>query len=195
MRDRKKIRDFFDNLSEKWDLMDRKDQNSIIEIFNTLNLNQDQKILDVGCGTGILFDYYLKTNPKEVVAVDISKKMTAIAKLKYKSFDKIRVLNMDVFDLNEGDFDLIMLYNSYPHIIERQSFAKKCITLLREKGFVVIAHGSGRQEINSVHAGHDTDISTKLNDPLEEIKIWEKNFNVIKLIDRDDIYLIILQLK
>lgn len=195
MKDRKKIRDFFDKLSEKWDLMDRDDQESITEIFSILNLQENLKILDVGCGTGVLFDYYLNTNPKKVIAVDISEKMSAIAKLKYLSCDKIEVLNKDVFDLEKEDFDLIMLYNCYPHIIEKQSLAEKCVDLLKAKGEVVIAHGSGRKEINSVHAGHDTEISTRLEDPLTEIKVWEKNFNVIKLIDRDDLYLIILQVK
>lgn len=195
MREHKKIKDFFDMLSEKWDSMQRNDEKSIEKIFSILNLKQNLKILDVGCGTGVLFDYYLKFHPQKVVGVDISEKMVEKAKLKYQHIDKIKILNKDIFDLEDKDFDLVMLYNCYPHIIEKEDFVKKCLDFVNEKSFVVIAHGSGREEINAIHTGHDKEISTGLDSPSNEVKIWEKYFKSKKLIDEADFYLIVLQLK
>ncbi len=70
-----------------------------------------EKILDVGCGVGILASTLRKIYPKsEILGIDISFPMVNFAKIRYGSFVKFR--NLDFFDF-KGKQDLIIIFHSF----------------------------------------------------------------------------------
>lgn len=88
------------------------------------NISENDIVLDIGCGNGILtYDVAKKT--KKVFAIDISKENIAFAKQIYNS-ENIEYLQGDatkyIFDHN---FDVIILSNVLEHIENRIEFLKK----------------------------------------------------------------------
>ena len=57
---------FFDTMAERWDAVCVHDPGKIRTILDRTNLRQNARILDVGCGTGILESYLLPYEPRQI---------------------------------------------------------------------------------------------------------------------------------
>lgn len=181
-----KIIDFFDEASCNWDdkHCDTQGAKKIIDVFKPYIFNKT--ILDVGCGTGVLYPYLKKASAKSIKAIDISPKMVEIAKTKYR--DDVFFCE-DIYTLNECEkFDLIILFNSYPHFLDAQMLVDKIYELLNKSGRFIIAHGASKEEINSHHKAHALGVSRKLLGAQEESKLWNKYFNIDCTEDSDIYY-------
>ncbi len=78
----------FQNSAEFYELIYQnkdyeKEAGYIYELLNSLNIDMEGEILDIGCGTGGYLPFHLKKNVK-ITGVDISKEMLEIAKHKFK---------------------------------------------------------------------------------------------------------------
>ena len=65
--DKKTVKDFFDNLAKDWDSFEQPNSAVIEKILDYADIRSGCSVLDVACGTGILFPYYLKRNPLPAV--------------------------------------------------------------------------------------------------------------------------------
>lgn len=85
------------------------------------NVNENDTVLDIGCGNGAL-TYDLAKKAKKVVGIDLSEKNISIAKRKY-SRDNIEYIHGDALtDLPNEWFDVIILSNVLEHIDKRVEF-------------------------------------------------------------------------
>ena len=110
------IIEFFDRCAPFWDAEMIKSDEIIGTILNNAEVQEGQRILDVACGTGVLFDYYLERNVESVTGIDISPEMAKIAAAKYADNPKVQVLCGDVEEASfEDKFDCIVVYNAFPH--------------------------------------------------------------------------------
>ena len=66
------IKSFFDEKAENWDLIVRNNPEMIDAILTITGPLTGRKILDIACGTGILFSPILKQVPLEYHAIDLS---------------------------------------------------------------------------------------------------------------------------
>ena len=73
---------FFNKMAEKWDQIADDDFDLIRAILKLSSIEDKGKILDVGCGTGILENFFKGTNLK-VTAIYISDKMIEKAESKF----------------------------------------------------------------------------------------------------------------
>ena len=80
--DKKKIIQFFDQCASWWDDDMIRNEDIICKIFDNCEIDQNSKVLDVACGTGVLFEDYLKRNVSSLTGIDISSEMVKIAKRK-----------------------------------------------------------------------------------------------------------------
>lgn len=177
---------FFNKMAEKWDQIADDDFDLIRAILKLSSIEDEGKILDVGCGTGILENFFKGTNLK-VTAIDISDKMIEKAESKFKE-DNISFKNIDLFDFDEKDFDFIILYNIYPHFKDQRALASKLYNLLSDSGRLTIAHGHGKNYINKLHGKIESD-SNSLKAVEEEIKYFSDFFKVDIKIDTDNCFM------
>ena len=151
-------RDFFDGKAAQWDAFSEHDA-AIIEAILTVGGDwQGQRVLDLACGTGVLFPFLRARQPAYLRAIDLSPAMIAQAKRKYAPSPDFRIDAMNFYDLEEGGFDRIVVYNAYPHFLNKAAFAGQVQRCLRPGGRLLIAHGAGRNQINGCHADGKTSV-------------------------------------
>ena len=185
-----KVIDFFDSLAENWDNKIIINAEKIEKILDYANIGEGQRILDLACGTGVLFNFLLEKKVKEIVGIDISPEMIKKAQLKF-NHPNIKTFAMDFFDYNENNFDVVTIYSAYPHFQNREKLAKHVSECLKEGGRFIVAHIESKEKINSRHNGKIvSDVSTELKSAEEEALFWKPYFNVDTLIDNDEIYIL-----
>ena len=85
------ISNFFNKLAADWDTICEHDPKKIECLLTMCGNLENKRILDVGCGTGILEGFLGKIPGVSVLGIDISERMIEIAVKKYNS-ENIRFL-------------------------------------------------------------------------------------------------------
>ena len=75
--------EFFDRAASGWDAAMIKNDVIVEKILDNAEIEAGQDILDVACGTGVLFPYYLQRGAASVTGIDISPEMAKIADSKF----------------------------------------------------------------------------------------------------------------
>ena len=184
------IRDFFNKVATNYV---HDDSIAIEELLDSLNLSKFPRILDLGCGKGIISDRLLQRNSGEVIAIDLSDKMIEFAKQENRQ-SKVKFINADFYDFtSEKPFDMIICFDAFPHFLDVDSYVKKAASLLKTGGELIIAHDIGREELNSHHHAHAMGVSRMLKEPIDEAKPFEKLFDVVLANEGTNYYHIFLK--
>ena len=183
--DKKDVIEFFDRCAPGWDADMIKSDVKIGKILDNAEVGEGMDVLDVACGTGVMFPYYLERNVASVTGIDISPEMAKIAQEKFREEARVQVVCADVEEYAfDRKFDVIVVYNAFPHFPEPAQLIKTLCGLLNEGGRLTIAHGASREAIDGHHSGAASKVSNglmsadslkKLFDPLFEVEIMISN--------------------
>ena len=185
---KKDIVEFFDRLAPQWDADMIRHDHIIDAILDGAEVKSGVEVLDVACGTGVLIPDYLKRNVASVTGVDISAEMVRIAKEKFPQ-ENVRFLNQDVETLEEEKkYDVIMIYNAFPHFPDPEHLIAVLSEKLKEGGTLTVAHGMSRAKIDRHHEGTASKVSRGLMHEDELAAIFEKYLEVIVKISDDHMY-------
>lgn len=161
--EKKDVIEFFDRCAPAWDAEMVKSDKIINAILDNAEVGPGMDILDVGCGTGVMFPYYLERGAASVTGVDISPKMAQIAGEKYAGNSAVRVICADVEEFSfDRRFDAVVVYNAFPHFPEPKRLIKTLAALLKEGGRLTVAHGASREAIDGHHQGSASGVSNGL---------------------------------
>lgn len=154
---------FFDCCAPTWDANMVKSDEIIGKILDNAEIGSGMDVLDVACGTGVMFEYYLRRNVKSITGIDISPEMSKIAAGKYPEKENVRVVCGDVetYPFRER-FDRIVVYNAFPHFPDPDGLIRTLSGLLKEGGRLTIAHGASREAIDNHHSGSASGVSNGL---------------------------------
>lgn len=153
---------FFDRLAPQWDADMIRSDAVIDKILTGARVTRGVRVLDVACGTGVLFPDYLKREVASVTAVDISPEMVKCAQKKFPQ-ENITVLCADIESVQLPDpFDCIMVYNAFPHFPDPDNLLRVLSGMLRPGGTLTIAHGMSRAKIDARHKGTASKVSLGL---------------------------------
>ena len=156
------IVNYFDEMASIWDNAVSHNKVQIREIIKLSDINEGDKILDIGSGTGVLIDYIREVNKFGVIyEVDLSQKMLNMARAKNYNDANIKYLRQDIesYDINDK-FDVIFFYNSFAYLKDKISALERlAIENLYYGGRIVIFHNNGEEQINKSHACGDKRIS------------------------------------
>lgn len=165
------IKCFFDEKATDWDQRNHYNPALVTEVLDRLNILPNSRILDVGCGTGVLFPQLLGLNPKFIHGLDLSESMVRIAEKKYTD-PRIQVFTEDFYQFSGTGYDFVVMYNAYPHFWDRDKLAFQMRKCLRPNGRMLILHGAGREKINRCHLRYSVEISKTLSACQEEIRYF-----------------------
>jgi demethylmenaquinone methyltransferase/2-methoxy-6-polyprenyl-1,4-benzoquinol methylase len=159
----------------------------IAKILDGAEVGSGKDVLDVACGTGVLFPDYLARNVGSLTAVDISPEMVKIAESKYPG--RVQVLCGDVEELDFGrKFDCIMVYNAFPHFPEPENLIRPLSGMLKEGGTLTVAHGMSRAAIDRHHEGGASHVSIGLMNEHALAAMFRKYLRLTVKISDDRMY-------
>ena len=187
--EKKDVIAFFDRCAPTWDAEMIKSDVKIGKILDNAEVGAGMDILDVACGTGVMFDYYLQRNVASVIGIDISPEMAKIATAKYADNPIVQVICGDVEEYAfDRKFDRIVVYNAFPHFPYPKRLIKTLAGLLKEGGRLTIAHGMSREAIDGHHKGSASKVSNGLMTASSLKKLFDPYFDVEIMISNSQMY-------
>lgn len=179
---------FFDKMASGWDADMIRDDQIIATILDGAGVGAGKRVLDVACGTGVLFPDYLARQVESVLAVDISEEMVKIAGQKFPGAP-ITVRCVDAQQLpGEELFDCIMIYNAFPHFPEPEALIQAMVAHLKPGGTLTVAHGMSRAAIDARHNGPASKVSVGLMHEEDLAAMFAKYLQVTVKISNDRMY-------
>lgn len=191
------VRLFFDKCAPTWDAEMIRDDKIINTILDNASVCKSSKVLDVACGTGVLFDDYRLRGVTELLAVDISEKMIDIAKDKCERINATDRTNYqaacaDILKIDdqtfESAYDVAMVYNAFPHFPSGLELIRKLAQFIRPGGTLSIAHGMSKEKIDEHHKGSAQHVSNGLISVEEMKKLFDPYFDVTVALSDDRMY-------
>ena len=177
---------FFDRLAPQWDADMIRHDDVIQKILDIANVTPGADVLDVACGTGVLFPDYLARNVGSLTGVDISPEMVKITRQK---FPQVQVYCADVEEADlRKKFDCIVVYNAFPHFPDPEHLIEVLCNLLKPGGTLTVAHGMSRAQIDHHHEGTASKVSVGLMHEDDLAAIFAKHLDVTAKISDDHMY-------
>ena len=177
---------FFDRCAPSWDAELVRNEAVISAILDNAGICAGMDVLDVACGTGVLFPDYLGRGVASLTAIDISPEM---AKLAQQKFPQVKVLCGDAEQTDFGRcFDAVMIYNAFPHFPEPARLIERLAKWVKPGGRLSVAHGMSREKLVRHHAGSASRVSIDLLEAHELAQLLAPWFDVDVMISDDTMY-------
>lgn len=106
-------------------------------LVNYMIVNENDKVLDLGCGIGIVGRICLEKTKNKVFMVDMNERAVEVAKKNVKMFKNVEIKQSDIFEKLSGEmFDVILLNPP-------QTAGKKvCLQMIKESKEHLVNNGS-----------------------------------------------------
>jgi ubiquinone/menaquinone biosynthesis C-methylase UbiE len=185
-----KKKGFFNERAEVWNEISVHSLEKVQYISELLDIRGNDRILDVGAGTGIMIPFYERyLVDGSVVAVDHSEKMILVARSKYpeKKHPMISYLISDVYELEyDAEFDLVVCYSCFPHFVDQPLALKILSRALKKGGRLAVAHSDSAKKINEVHMNGGVEIGNDFLPSMELLKQMMEESGLNVTFERDD---------
>lgn len=177
---------FFDRCAPSWDVGLVRNEAVISAILDNAGVKAGVDVLDVACGTGVLFPDYLQRGVASLTAVDIAPEMVKIARQK---FPQVKVLCGDVEQtVFDQCFDVIMIYNAFPHFPDPARLIGCLARWVKPGGRLSVAHGMSREKLLHHHSGTASRVSVDLLEENELAALFAPYFDVDTVISDERMY-------
>ena len=180
---------FFNSLAEQWDHMAEHDPKKLNAILALSGVKPGMRVLDIACGTGVLFPWLLGADIAYLLGVDIADKMIERARVK-TSDPRVALRAEDFFAVKDSGFHVAFLYSAYPHFPDKARLARHLADRLADGGRFLLAHSQSRDAINARHQGHAGCLSTALLSAAAECAHFAPYFAIDVQVDTPELYVI-----
>lgn len=176
---------FFDRCAPWWDSDMIRNEEIIALILENAAVCPGVHVLDVACGTGVLFPDYKKLGAASITGIDISPEMAKIAQEK---FPDVSVICGDVeTEKFDRKFDVVMVYNAFPHFPDPAKLIRVLSELVAPGGTLSVAHSMSRAALAKHHERAMT-VSIELIEENELAALFAPYFEVTTIISNDNMY-------
>ena len=187
--------EFFDSLAAEWDLnFTAEDLERLQHIVDRLEIKEGWTVLDLGCGTGILFDMLRRRVGKtgSITGVDFSFQMASKAHRNFP-FNNVNVVDADAINLPFADsaFDAAIAFASFPHFSDQKRAVEETHRVLKNKGPFYVIHLVSSKELSEVHQRVGGVVERDQLPPEERMQdmLNEGKFSNIAIEDHPGLYL------
>jgi len=126
-------------------------------IVSSLALGPDSRVLDTGCGSGVLVPYLLGhlSSAGRLIEMDFSDRMIN-ANQKRHTDERISFICCDAaqMELEAQSLDAVICFAAFPHFSDPEQVLKRMSKSLTPKGRLVIAHLMSSSQLAEHHHSH-----------------------------------------
>merc|ERR1712183_221160 len=174
------------------------------DIVDPIGLKPGMKVLDIGCGTGGSAFYMAKNFGCEVLGVDLSDNMLAVAyehkatmPENVKNLVSFRYLDATLASFPENYFDVVYSRDAIMHIADKEELYAKVFTWLKPGGSLLnseYVHGRNHPNLSRAYLDYLKDRCYQLLTVHEYGKLLKKvGFKEVKAIDKTAEFISILK--
>ncbi|MBD3403284.1 methyltransferase domain-containing protein [candidate division GN15 bacterium] len=150
-----KHQEFYDSLAAEWDLMfTAEDLERLSHLVDTFEIEPGYDVLDLGCGTGILFDMLRRRVGPEgtVTGVDFSFQMARRAHRNFP-FDNVNVVDADATNLpfRADTFDMAFSFSSFDNFSDQRKALDEAHRVLKPGANFCIIYLVSSHELSDQH--------------------------------------------
>lgn len=185
--DKNQVITFFDDAAKSWDSFQVRNEDAISYILDKGKISEGRKILDIACGTGVLFPDYIRREAV-VTGVDISPEMVQIAREKFPDIEVI-CADAEEYAFSEA-YDSVMIYNAFPHFADPKRLLENLSKALKDNGRLTVAHGISEKELEKCHSTVAKHISLPLPSKEKLSEIMSEFFSVDVMISDEEKYIV-----
>ncbi|MGB9854765.1 MAG: class I SAM-dependent methyltransferase [Candidatus Bathyarchaeales archaeon] len=141
-----------------------------LEIIGSLKMENNGLVLDIGCGTGLLFNY-IADKAEMVVGLDISRKILAEAKRRSEKFHKVHLVlaDADYTPFKESVFSHVFAITLIQNMPSPEKTLAEAKRVARKDAVIVV-----------------TGLKKKFALEVFEVLLRKLGLNVIEIIDGDE---------
>ena len=151
--DPQRVQQYFDAKAYAWSAGRQTDAALIRIVLKQLEIGSGSRVLDIACGTGVLFPYYRECGA-HVTGIDISAGMIAAARKKYQDDPAVTLVCADVCRMNfSREFDACVIFDSLPHFPDIPLLFQTAAGSLKAGGRLCVLFDHSRRWINGHHEG------------------------------------------
>lgn len=184
------VQAYFDHHAAQWDERLQRPKAIINSILDAAGAKARSVVLDVACGTGVLFEEYLLRGAESITGVDLSPEMVRIARRKFPQ-SHIEVLCADVETIIlPKKFDCCVVYNALPHFIQPSELIQCLSKVIVTGGVLCVAHSMGREALIRHHEGRADSISQRIPEAHELAALFDPWFAVETTVSDPDQYIV-----
>lgn len=166
-------RTYFNGLAARWDQIPAPpDAPQRVERFlDAVVQPGDARVLDAGCGTGILVPGLRARLPRAcLVEFDFAERMLAAGRLKWPDSGLSWVCgDVACLPFAEAAFDLALCFNVLPHWEDREAVLAALLERLRAGGRLAVGHTMGSAEVTALHGQIGGPVGTDALPPAAEL--------------------------
>ncbi len=188
-------KEYYESYADDWDKMFTAEDFEILSfLIDSFNLKVGTKIVDLGCGTGILFDLLRRKVGENgmIVGVDFCPKMANKARQNFP-FETISEVSADVenLPLREGTFDTAVSFAAFAHFSDPRKVMREVSRVLKSDGSFHIIHLYSSKELEEYHQETGGPVANDhLPNRKDMIALFEHgNFINVKITDHPGLYL------
>ena len=136
-----KNRDFFNKIAKVYEISLFKNINAKMQkkVVQLTNIEYNSKILDAGCGTGILLEIlYAEEKNLNLYGIDISEKMLKIAKKKLGNNANISLQSAEELNFGDKSFDYVFVIDAFHHYADQKTAINNFHRILKREGKLII---------------------------------------------------------
>jgi 2-polyprenyl-3-methyl-5-hydroxy-6-metoxy-1,4-benzoquinol methylase len=152
-------RDFFNGIASRWDeVPGPPDEANKLERFVAQAVPAGaRRILDIGCGTGILLAPLRRRGTStrtSIVEMDSAEQMLVLNRQKSNGYCNVAHVCADVdgIPFAAGFFDTILCFNTLPHLCPIPLSLARMLECLSPSGLLSIGHLMSSENLNAMHA-------------------------------------------
>lgn len=179
-------RPYFNSLAAEWDCIPAA-PNSVGRISTFLKQSHRagaRRVLDIGCGTGILVPELLNLYGSAtcLVEFDLAEHMLRVNSAKFPGAIISRVCaDAQAMPFSDACFDLAVCFSALPHMPDKSAALRQILRVLRPGGVICVGHLMGSSELNAFHGSLEGPVAVDFLPPAAVLAQMLTDLGVVEI--------------